>query len=129
MDTIGDMLIRLKNAQARKHYRVMMPFSNMKLNIANVLKAEGYIQDAKKIEKDKKPELEVILRYEDKMEPKITTVKRISKPGRRMYVKWDKIPKVLNGLGLAIISTPQGVMSDKEARKKKLGGEFICELY
>ena len=126
-DPIGDMLARIKNAQVRNHSKVSLPSSNFKAKIANVLKSEGYIVDYK-INDDKKPLIEINLKY-NLGNPVINTIERISKPGRRIFSSASSLPKINNGLGIAIVSTPQGVMTDVDARKKKLGGEIICKVF
>ena len=126
-DPIGDMLARIKNAQVRNHSKVSLPSSKFKSKIADVLKAEGYIIDYK-INDDKKPSIEISLKY-NSGNPVINTIERISKPGRRIYSRANSIPKVMNGLGLAILSTPKGVMSDTDARKNNVGGEIICRVF
>ncbi len=126
-DPIGDMLARIKNAQVRNHSRVSLPSSKFKAKIADVLKSEGYIIDYK-ITDDKKPSIEINLKY-NLGNPVINTIERISKPGRRIFSSASSLPKINNGLGIAIISTPQGVMTDVDARKKKLGGEIICKVF
>ena len=126
-DPIGDMLARIKNAQVRNHSKVTLPSSKFKAKIANVLKSEGYIIDYK-INDDKKPSIEINLKY-NSGNPVINTIERISKPGRRIFSSASSLPKINNGLGIAIISTPQGVMTDVDARKKKLGGEIICKVF
>ena len=126
-DPIGDMLARIKNAQARNHSKVSLPSSKFKVKIADVLKSEGYIIDYK-IMDDKKPSIEINLKY-NSGNPVINTIERISKPGRRIFSSASSLPKINNGLGIAIVSTPQGVMTDVDARKKKLGGEIICKVF
>ena len=126
-DPIGDMLARIKNAQVRNHSKVTLPSSKFKSKIADVLKAEGYIIDYK-INDDKKPSIEINLKY-NAGNPVINTIERISKPGRRIFSSASSLPKINNGLGIAIVSTPQGVMTDVDARKKKLGGEIICKVF
>ncbi len=126
-DPIGDMLARIKNAQVRNHSKVSLPSSKFKSKIADVLKAEGYIIDYK-INDDKKPLIEINLKY-NSGNPVINTIERISKPGRRIFSSANSLPKINNGLGIAIVSTPQGVMTDVDARKKKLGGEIICKVF
>ena len=126
-DPIGDMLARIKNAQVRNHSKVSLPSSKFKSKIADVLKAEGYIRDYK-INDDKKPSIEINLKY-NSGNPVINTIERISKPGRRIFSSASSMPKINNGLGIAIVSTPQGVMTDVDARKKKLGGEIICKVF
>jgi len=126
-DPIGDMIARIKNAQMRNHSKVSLPSSKFKSKIADVLKAEGYIIDYK-INDDKKPSIEINLKY-NAGNPVINTIERISKPGRRIFSSASSLPKINNGLGIAIVSTPQGVMTDVDARKKKLGGEIICKVF
>ena len=126
-DPIGDMLARIKNAQVRNHSKVSLPSSKFKAKIADVLKSEGYIIDYK-INDDKKPSIEINLKY-NSGNPVINTIERISKPGRRIFSSASSMPKINNGLGIAIVSTPQGVMTDVDARKKKLGGEIICKVF
>ena len=126
-DPIGDMLARIKNAQVRNHSKVTLPSSKFKAKIADVLKTEGYIIDYK-INDDKKPSIEINLKY-NSGNPVINTIERISKPGRRIFSSASSLPKINNGLGIAIVSTPQGVMTDVDARKKKLGGEIICKVF
>ena len=126
-DPIGDMLARIKNAQVRNHSKVSLPSSKFKSKIADVLKSEGYIIDYK-INDDKKPIIEINLKY-NSGNPVINTIERISKPGRRIFSSASSLPKINNGLGIAIVSTPQGVMTDVDARKKKLGGEIICKVF
>ena len=126
-DPIGDMIARVKNAQERNHKIVALPSSNFKAKIADVLKSEGYIIDYK-INEDKKPSIEINLKY-NSGNPVINTIERVSKPGRRIFSSASSLPKINNGLGIAIVSTPQGVMTDVDARKKKLGGEIICKVF
>ena len=126
-DPIGDMLARIKNAQARNHSKVSLPSSKFKIKIADVLKSEGYIIDYK-INDDLKPSIEINLKY-NLGNPVINTIERVSKPGRRIFSSASSLPKINNGLGIAIVSTPQGVMTDVDARKKKLGGEIICKVF
>ena len=127
-DPIADMLTRIRNANQAKHEVVEMPASRMKLEILNVLKNEGYITEYEKIEDGKQGVIKVTLKYVNK-ERVIKGIKRISKPGLRVYAKSSELPKVLNGLGVAIISTSNGVMTDREARKSKLGGEVIAFVW
>ena len=128
-DPIGDMFSRIRNGQMRSLNSVNIPSSNFRQNILKILKNEGYINDyfIDKSEKNK-INLKINLKYYDG-DPVIKEIKRISKPGRRVYSRANSIPKVMNGLGLAIISTPKGVMSDTEARKNNVGGEIICRVF
>ena len=129
MDPIGDMFTRIRNGQMRFLNTIDLPASNFRLKILEVLKQEGYISNyiIENKEKNKK-NLKVDLKYYEGT-PVIKEIKRISKPGRRVYSKANSIPKIQNGLGLAILSTPKGVMSDNEARKNNLGGEIICRVF
>ena len=135
-DPIADMLTRIRNASAVKKQEVVLPMSKIKFEIARILKKEGWILDAEvltgKGEKNKSSvfdELKLMLKYKKSGRSCISCIKRISRPGLRVYSKKDNLPKVLNNLGMAIISTPSGLMTNKEARKKGLGGEVICEIY
>ena len=128
-DPIGDMFSRIRNAQLRSLNSVEIPSSNFRKNIIEILKIEGYIKDYF-IEKreNNKITLKISLKYYEG-DPVIKEIKRISKPGRRVYSRANSIPKVMNGLGLAILSTPKGVISDTEARKQNVGGEIICRVF
>ena len=127
-DPIGDMLARIKNSLLRNHKQVELPSSNFKVKIAEVLKNEGYIIDYKISSKDKKPILEILLKY-NYGSPVISSIQRVSKPGRRIFSSAESLPKINNGLGIAIVSTPKGVMTDIDARKQKIGGEIICKVF
>ena len=127
-DPIGDMIARIKNAQKRNHKKVQLPSSKFKVKIAEVLKSEGYIIDYKLFSEVNKPQLQISLKY-NSGNPVISTIQRISKPGRRIFSRAESLPKINNGLGIAIISTPKGVMSDIDARKQKIGGEIICKVF
>ena len=129
MDPIGDMFTRIRNGQMRSMTTVEIPASNFRLKILDVLKAEGFIINyfIEKKENNKKI-LKVDLKYFEGT-PVIKEIKRVSKPGRRIYSRATSIPKIQNGLGLAILSTPKGVMSDNEARKNNIGGEIICRVF
>jgi len=128
-DPIADMLIRVRNAQNAGHPGVAMPASRMKREIARVMKAEGYIAAFNVTAEDGRPELRIELKYNDDGQAAINGLKRESKPGLRRYCGHADIPRVLNGLGTAVLSTSQGVMSGKEARQRKLGGEVICTVW
>lgn len=135
-DPIADMLTRIRNSAAVKKAEVMVPMSKIKLEIAKILKSEGWILDAEVIKgegiKNKAKqfdEIKIVLKYKKSGKPAIASVKRISKPGLRVYVKKDTLPKVLNNLGFAIVSTSEGLMTNKQARQKGLGGEVLCEIY
>lgn len=127
-DPIADMLIQIKNASMASKREVLLPFSRMKQEVASILVKEGYLESATKTGKEPKTSLRIMLRYKDKMTV-ITDVRRRSKPGLRVYVNKDSIPRVLGGVGVAILSTPQGVMTDMEARKRGIGGELLCEIW
>ncbi|PJA90286.1 MAG: 30S ribosomal protein S8 [Candidatus Magasanikbacteria bacterium CG_4_9_14_3_um_filter_32_9] len=127
-DPIADMLTRIRNAQMAKLPRVKMPLSKLKLNIAEILKQEGYVGDIKKVEEGIPKMLILELKYDGK-KPAISEIKRESKPGHRMYKKATELPKILNDYGFAIISTSKGLMTNKQARKAGLGGEVICTIY
>ena len=127
-DPIGDMIARIKNAQSRNHKKVQLPSSKFKIKIAEVLKSEGYIIDYKVSQESNKPYLEISLKY-NSGNPVISSIQRVSKPGRRIFSRAESLPKINNGLGIAIISTPKGVMTDIDARKQKVGGEIICKVF
>ena len=128
-DPIADMLTRIRNANQNRAANVTMPSSKMKEQIAAILKDEGFITDFKVNKNDVQNILTLTLKYSDNKERVITGLKRISKPGLRVYAKAEDIPRVLNGLGIAIISTPKGVMTDKLARKNNVGGEVIAYIW
>tara|TARA_X000000368_G_scaffold374531_1_gene326264 strand:+ start:436 stop:831 length:396 start_codon:yes stop_codon:yes gene_type:complete len=127
-DPIGDMIARIKNASLRNYKKVQMPASKFKTKIAEVLKSEGFIIDYKIESNDGKNNLFIDLKY-NSGNPVINSIQRVSKPGRRIFSSADSLPKVSNGLGIAIISTPKGVMTDQEARKNQVGGEIICKVF
>ncbi|MBO5121031.1 MAG: 30S ribosomal protein S8 [Bacilli bacterium] len=127
-DTIADMLTRIRNANQMRYEEVTVPASNIKKEIARILKEEGFIKDYKIESDDAQGTIVLTLKY-NKKERVITGLKRISKPGLRVYAKNDEIPKVLNGLGIAIISTSKGIMTDKEARKENIGGEVLAYIW
>jgi len=128
-DPIADFLTRIRNANMAKHESVEVPASKMKHDIAEILKNEGFIRDVEYIDDDKQGIIRVFLKYGENNERVISGLRRISKPGLRSYVKADAVPKVLNGLGIAILSTSEGVMTDKDARAKKIGGEVIAYIW
>lgn len=128
-DPIADMLTRLRNAIAAKHVRVFVPVSRLKLEIARILKEEGYINNYDVRGEGVKKTIRIFLRYDAKGAPSITHVTRVSKPGRRVYMGSQEIPKVLGGYGINIISTSRGLMSGKRARIEKVGGEVLAEIY
>ena len=127
-DPIADMLTRIRNANQLRYVEVEMPTSKMKEEIARILKEEGYISDFRVVDAEKQNKLVLNLKY-NKKERVITGLKRISKPGLRVYAKWVDIPSVLNGLGIAIVSTSEGVMTGRDAKNKKLGGEVLAYIW
>ncbi len=128
-DTIADMLTRIRNANQMRYQEVSVPASNLKVSLAKILKDEGFIEDYKVNDDNVQGTIDITLKYGKNKERVITGLKRISKPGLRVYAKSTEIPKVLNGLGIAVISTSHGVMTDKEARKQNLGGEVLCYIW
>jgi small subunit ribosomal protein S8 len=130
-DPISDMLARIRNAALARHELTRLPASNVKHSIANLLKAEGYVSDVREEEwgPEKHRTLTIVLKYVGDRECAFHGIRRVSRPGRRVYVRYDQIPRVLSGLGVSILSTSQGVMTDKEARRRKVGGELICEVW
>lgn len=128
-DTIADMLTRIRNANSMRYTEVKVPASKLKLELARILKEEGFIKDYKVLEETAQGMILITLKYGQKKERVITGLKRISKPGLRVYAKADEVPKVLNGLGIAVISTSKGIMTDKEARKQGLGGEVLAYIW
>lgn len=130
MDTIANMLTAIRNANARALREVRVPHSNIKAEIARILKEEGFIEDYR-VEGEKKRDLVIMLKYKGKRgkDPVIEGIERVSKPGRRIYVGVHEIPLVRSGLGIAILSTPQGVLTGKQARQKRVGGELLCKVW
>jgi len=128
VDPIGDMITRIRNAQMRMLNNVRIPGSKFREKILDVLKQEGYIADYKLLDANNKSSLSVDLKYNNGL-PVIKEIKRVSKPGRRIYVRATSIPKIKNGLGLAIVSTSIGIMTDNDARSKNVGGEIICRVF
>jgi len=128
-DPIADMLTRIRNAQAVRKEDLVLPFSKIKYEILKLLVREGYIESVDKIEEKSYPELHVVLKYKEDKKAFIEHIKRISKPGQRIYVSKDKLPKILNDFGLAILSTSQGIMTNKKARRVKIGGELLFEIW
>ena len=128
-DTIADMLTRIRNANSMGYEEVTVPASKLKVELARILKEEGFIKEYKVVSENVGKNILLTLKYGNKKERVITGLKRISKPGLRVYVKSDEVPKVLNGLGIAIISTSKGIMTDKEARKQNLGGEVLAYVW
>ena len=127
-DTIGDMIAKVKNTQEKKKKKVELPSSNFKAKIADILKNEGFIKDFKVDSNENKSVLSVELKYYSG-NPVISTFERVSKPGRRIFSSAESLPKINNGLGIAIVSTPKGVMTDIDARKQRVGGEIICKVF
>jgi len=127
-DPIADMLTRIRNAQAARKNAVEIPFSKAKLAIAEILKQEGYVGDIERLDTKPAATLKMVLKYQGK-QPMIQDLKRESKPGHRKYRRAGEMPKVLNGYGVAIVSTSHGVMTAKDAREKGIGGEIICSVY
>lgn len=128
-DPLGDMLTRIRNAQMRRRSKVVTPASRLRANVLEVLQREGYIRGYATVEMmGQRPEFEIELKYFDG-EPVISEIKRVSKPGRRVYSSVRDLPRVRNGLGISILSTPKGVMSDADARTENVGGEVLCQVY
>ena len=128
-DPIADLLTRIRNASQAKHATVDIPASNMKKAIAQILVDEGYVTSYKVTEDDKQGVITITLKYTDNMQPVITGLRRFSKPGLRIYTSCEDMPKVLKGIGTAIVSTPKGVMTDKQARKENVGGEVLAFVW
>ena len=128
-DPIADMLTRIRNANMVRHEKLEIPASNLKKEIAEILKREGFVRDVEYIEDNKQGIIRIFLKYGSNNERVITGLKRISKPGLRVYAKATEVPRVLNGLGIALVSTSQGVLTDKEARAKQLGGEVLAYVW
>lgn len=128
-DPIGDMLARIRNAQMAKHAYVMMPTSKIKHAIADIMAAEGYVQRVEEVAGKPFPQLRIHLKYTADRKPVITNMKRVSKPGRRVYGGKREIPWVLSGVGIAIVSTSRGVMTDRQARRAGIGGEVLCYVW
>ena len=128
-DTIGDMLTRIRNAGKARFDKVDIPASRMKISLARIFKDEGFIKNYKVIKDNKQGILRVYLKYDDQNQPMIHRIERVSKPSRRVYAGCEDLPKVQGGLGVAVISTSQGVMSDRQARKLGVGGEVLCQVW
>ena len=128
-DPIADMLTRIRNGSMAEHEKVDIPASKLKVRIAELLKEEGFIKNFRLIEDRKQGILRVYLKYGPGQERVITGLRRVSKPGRRLYVGADKIPSVLGGMGVAVLSTPRGVLADREARRQRVGGEVLCFVW
>jgi len=128
-DPISDMLSRIRNASVARHDRAEMPHSLLKEHVAQVLKSEGYLDDVRVSEGEGPKTLTLVLRYGKDKASAIDGIRRVSAPGRRVYVRHDRIPRVRSGMGVSILSTSAGVMADKDARSKRVGGELICEVW
>jgi len=128
-DPIADMLTRIRNCSLAEHEKVDIPASKLKIRIAELLKEEGFIKNFRVIEDRKQGTLRVYLKYGPGQERVITGLRRVSKPGRRLYVGAEKIPSVLGGMGIAILSTPRGLLPDREARRQRVGGEVLCYVW
>jgi small subunit ribosomal protein S8 len=128
-DPIGDMLTRIRNGLMARHSYVQMPSSNLKKNIAELLAHEGYVGQVEEIEGEVQPQLRINLKYDQERKPVITNLKRVSKPGRRIYMGKADIPWVLSGVGIAIVSTSRGVLTDRQARRMGVGGEILCYVW
>ncbi|PSL29620.1 SSU ribosomal protein S8P [Planomicrobium soli] len=128
-DPIADMLTRIRNANMVRHEKLELPASNVKKDIAEILKREGFVRDVEYVEDEKQGMIRIFLKYGANNERVITGLKRISKPGLRVYAKTNEVPRVLNGLGIALVSTSQGLVTDKEARAKQIGGEIIAYVW
>lgn len=128
-DPIADMLTRIRNAALARHDRTEVPASRLKAAVAEILKLEGFIADVRPSEGDGPKRLTIVLKYGRDRQSAIDGVRRVSRPGRRVYVPHDRIPRVFSGLGISILSTSRGLMSDREARRQKVGGELLCEVW
>ena len=127
-DPLGDLLARIRNAQLRNKSKVISPNSRLRIRVLDVLKSEGYIRGYTEVEREGRSEVEIELKYFDG-EPVIREIERISKPGRRVYTSVKNLPRINNGLGVAIVSTPKGVMADHDARDANVGGEILCTVF
>ena len=128
-DPIADMLNRISNGLLARHKQVTLPSSKIKVAVARILKEEGYIKNYQVTRDEPQPSLRIVLKYDDDRQPIISKIRRVSKPGRRMYVGRDDIPWVLNGMGVAILSTPRGIITGQQARRLKVGGEVLCYVW
>jgi small subunit ribosomal protein S8 len=128
-DPVADMLARIRNGSLAEHEKVDIPSSKLKVRLAEILKEEGFIKNFRLIEDKRQGVLRIYLKYGPGQERVISGLRRVSKPGRRLYVGADRIPSVLGGMGVAILSTPQGVLTDRESRKAKVGGEVLCYVW
>ncbi len=128
-DPIADMLTRIRNAMLRRHESVLVPVSRIKMDIARLLKAEGFIRDARVVPQGARKALKIELKYLNEEEPVIAGIERVSTPGRRVYVGHERIPQVKGGYGVAILSTNRGLLTDKQSRQAKVGGEVLCYVW
>lgn len=128
-DPIADMLTRIRNATMRRHSHVVVPASNLKVAIAGILRDEGFIDGFDVLDQARHPVIRIVLRYSGNRESALTHLERVSKPGRRVYTKRRDVPWVLQGMGVAILSTPNGVMTDRDARQQNVGGEILCYVW
>jgi small subunit ribosomal protein S8 len=128
-DPIADMITRIRNAGLARHDRTELPASRLKEEVAKILKLEGFISDVRRSEGEGPEKLTIVLKYGRDRQSAIDGIRRVSRPGRRVYVRHDRIPRVLSGLGISILSTSRGLMSDREARRQKVGGELLCEVW
>ena len=128
-DPISDMLARIRNGSLARHDRVEMPHSNLKKNVAEVLKSEGFLDDVRESEGEGRKTLTLVLRYGKDKASAIDGFRRVAAPGRRVYARSDRIPRVRSGMGVSILPTSRGVMSDRTAREQKVGGELLCEIW
>ncbi len=128
-DPIADMLNQISNGLLARHKQVTLPSSKIKVAVARILKEEGYIKNYQVTRDEPQPSLRIVLKYDDDRQPIISKIRRVSKPGRRMYVGRDDIPWVLNGMGVAILSTPRGIITGQQARRLNVGGEVLCYVW
>ena len=129
MDPIANFLTSVRNASAKGHERTDVPFSKVKAGLARILKEEGYIAGYRLMEENQMPFIRVQLKYTDTRKPIITGIKRVSRPGLRVYHRWNEVPRVDGGMGIAILSTSKGLMTNKKARQSKSGGEILCDVW
>ena len=131
-DPVGDMLAMIKNAYGRRHKRVSLAHSNFKEGVAKVLRSEGYLEDVKTVQDEKRKEIKVLhlyLKYDNVGESVISDIKRVSKPGCRIFRGVDNLGRIMDGLGVQVLSTSKGIMSDRQARKERVGGELVCKVW
>ena len=131
-DPVGDMLAMIKNAYGRRHKRLSLPHSILKEGVAKVLRTEGYLEDVKTVQDEKRKEIKVLhlyLKYDNVGESVISDIKRVSKPGCRIFRGVDKLARIMDGLGVQVLSTSKGIMSDRQARKERVGGELVCKVW